>query len=281
MASHADEAGLRVLDAAVVAAQDVLGGELEAVYALGSLAHGGFAPLVSDVDVAIVVAAIDDKTPGRIAEVERLTKSRCPTQLAERLSIFWADWEGVHHANGGRGRLGEVDRLDLLESGRLLIGTDRRAGAIRPAPASLIISSAELAVTKFDETYLRQLNDPADLVAQGARAVTKAVLFPVRFMFTLHTHQIGLNDAAADWYVRQGDHDDLVRTSLEWRQNGITDESRAIELLDGHLVGLYNECLHSYIRGLTDTGIGSMRLIENLRARQRMLADLAGQDFIR
>ena len=47
----------QVIAETVEAAEAVLGGEIEAIFVLGSLAHGGFAPLVSDVDVAIIVRA--------------------------------------------------------------------------------------------------------------------------------------------------------------------------------------------------------------------------------
>jgi predicted nucleotidyltransferase len=45
-----------VLADAVRAGRESLGGRLLAAYALGSLAHGGFSPLVSDVDVALILA---------------------------------------------------------------------------------------------------------------------------------------------------------------------------------------------------------------------------------
>src|SRR5690242_9058383 len=45
-----------VLVDAVRVAGERLGARLLAAYALGSLAHGGFSPLVSDVDLALVLA---------------------------------------------------------------------------------------------------------------------------------------------------------------------------------------------------------------------------------
>ena len=45
-----------VLADAVRVARQGLGGRLLAAYALGSLAHGGFSALVSDVDLALVLA---------------------------------------------------------------------------------------------------------------------------------------------------------------------------------------------------------------------------------
>ena len=47
--------GERVLAETVDAFRDALGDRLLAAYALGSLAHGGFSPLVSDIDMCLVV----------------------------------------------------------------------------------------------------------------------------------------------------------------------------------------------------------------------------------
>src|SRR5215210_1591615 len=44
-----------VLAEAVAAYRQILGPRLLAAYALGSLAHGGFSPLVSDVDLGLII----------------------------------------------------------------------------------------------------------------------------------------------------------------------------------------------------------------------------------
>src|SRR5207237_2036548 len=82
--------GRAVLDEAVAAFQAALGPRLLAAYALGSLAHGGFSPLVSDVDLGLVLAdppATDD--PDRLQAVAETIKAAGPV-LHQRLSVFWA-----------------------------------------------------------------------------------------------------------------------------------------------------------------------------------------------
>ena len=49
------EQGEAVLAQALAAYQAALGSRLVAAYALGSLAHGGFSPLVSDVDLGLIL----------------------------------------------------------------------------------------------------------------------------------------------------------------------------------------------------------------------------------
>ena len=58
--------GEAVLADAVAAYRAALGTRLAAAYALGSLAHGGFSPLVSDVDLGLIM-----QDPGLTAPLGR------------------------------------------------------------------------------------------------------------------------------------------------------------------------------------------------------------------
>ncbi len=75
----------------------------------------------------------------------------------------------------------------------------------------------------------------ADTV-QAAQAVlgsiTKAILFPVRFVYTLRTGRIGLNEDSARWYAAEGlPGSALALQALEWRNDGITDAEAASQML--------------------------------------------------
>ena len=70
-ASHGMRCGYDVLDAAVRRARSLLSERLVAAYALGSLAHGGFASAVSDVHVALILSELDDQVPMRIVSIKR------------------------------------------------------------------------------------------------------------------------------------------------------------------------------------------------------------------
>ena len=94
-----------------------------AVYAIGSLSHGGFAPSVSDVDVVVILSGplrIEDAAELALVK-QRMVERGLP--LAERLSVFW---ETVPVEGGDRGCLPAIDRLDLIDSGLLLSGTVSR-----------------------------------------------------------------------------------------------------------------------------------------------------------
>jgi predicted nucleotidyltransferase len=245
----------KIVDDTVEAAKAVFGDEIEAIYTLGSLAHGGFAPLVSDVDVAIVLGSTGPETADRIAEVQKMVVAKASSPLAERLSLFWGDWRAVTTGEGENLRLGPVDRLDLLDSGHLILGSDLREPSVRPTQHQLLLMSADFMLAKFSEEYLEGLGDTEALLAGRERAVTKAILFPVRFMYSMRAGGIGLNDRSALWYAAEGlPGGALALKALDWRSGGIRDVDLAARMLEAELVALHVECLNEYAAELDRLG---------------------------
>src|SRR5262249_11544419 len=81
--------GEDVLDDAVRVIMKSIGTRLVAAYALGSLAHGGFSPLVSDVDMALILTdPIRSSDNGLLLGVAEEVRS-IGSPLHTRLSIFW------------------------------------------------------------------------------------------------------------------------------------------------------------------------------------------------
>jgi predicted nucleotidyltransferase len=239
----------------VEAARAVFGSEIEAIFTLGSLAHGGFTPLVSDIDIAIVLGSTSAATVDQIARVQSLVVERGSSPLSDRLSVFWGDWHAVRTGEADHFRLGPVDRLDLLESGHLILGSDLREPSVRPSRDDLVLMSADLMLSKFTENYLEGLADSPALVAAGPRAVTKAILFPVRFMYTLGIGGIGLNEASAQWYAGEGlPGGALALAALEWRNDGISDVDLAVQMLDAELATLHAVSLTEYAKDLDGLG---------------------------
>lgn len=94
----------------------------------------------------------------------------------------------------------------------------------------------------------RRDRDPAALVRSGPRPVTKTVLFPVRFLHTLRTGEIGRNEAAVASYA--GEHRSLAEAALAWRTGGLADPVAAVDLVGAHLVGLYREFVDAHLDAL-------------------------------
>ena len=231
------EPGEAVLAQALAAYQAALGSRLVAAYALGSLAHGGFSPLVSDVDLGLILRDPPwIKHRLAIRAVARAVRAD-GSALHQRLSVFW----GTPATLAGRargGRFPPLDRLDLLEYGRLLAGPDARQGVARPGQEELLVAGAEFALGFLgvagnlpgrlrhlvrpgaqDRDTLDEIRNPERLVSRGPRRMTKTVLFPVRFLFTAATARVGTNALAAEHYLASAGAPapELVGAALAWR----------------------------------------------------------------
>lgn len=263
--------GEAVLAEAVAALRAALGPRLVAAYALGSLAHGGFSPLVSDVDLGLVLAdppATDD--PDRIRAAADAVKA-AGSPLQQRLSVYWGTVAMLRGEIAG-GRFPPLDRLDLLENGRLLSGEDVRTGLAVPAADDLLVAGAEFALDflgpgheagrpdaglgslgAFGEQVMEKIRNPERLVAEGPRYLTKIVLFPVRFLYTAATGRVGTNDAAVAHHLAAdaAPAHDLVAAAHRWRTDPPEDQE-ALDLLGRELVPLYRYYLDDHIARLTD-----------------------------
>jgi len=121
--------GETVLAEAAESYRNALGERLIAAYALGSLAHGGFSPLVSDIDLGLIVSdpvrLEDAETIQAIADREKAKGS----PLHKRISVFWGTPATLSGESDG-GRFPPLDRLDLIESGRPLFGSDEARASL-------------------------------------------------------------------------------------------------------------------------------------------------------
>ena len=275
---------------AISAYRGALGSRLVAGYALGSLAHGGFSPLVSDVDLGLVLQdplrGSDRVTIHRVARAVRAGGSA----LHERLSVFWGTPSTLQGRARG-GRFPPLDRLDLLEYGHLLTGRETRLNMARPGQAELLIAGAEFALGHLggapklpgrllgwarygprNANLLDEIRAPSLLVARGPRHLTKIVLFPVRFLFTAETGQVGTNSIAAEHYLAtaRGPAATLVSAASGWRlEPPAGDEAAA--LLGRELIPLYVHYIDDHIARLR--AISNHRLADRFhRWRTRLLA---------
>ena len=263
--------GETVLGEAVAAYRGALGDRLLAAYALGSLAHGGFSELVSDVDLGLIVEdPLQPDDQERIEAVADAEKAK-GSELQSRLSVFWGTPSTLRGDQVG-GRFPPLDRLDLLESGRLLAGSDAARSTLTPPTSrELIVTGAEFALDYLagvrsgvsqgvslgsmrpaGNDAVEEIRTPASLVGRGVRRVTKLVLFPVRFLYTAATGRVGTNDAAVDYYLESSEapSPELVTAARNWRTGAPFDERSAIDLLGRELVPLYVHYIDDHINRL-------------------------------
>jgi len=284
----ATDQGEAVLAHAVAAYREALGSRLVAGYALGSLAHGGFSPLVSDVDLGLILAdpprASDRLSIGRVAGAVRAGGPA----LRERLSVFWGTPPTLAGQARG-GRFPPLDRLDLLDYGRLLTGHDARDRVARPGPAELLVAGAEFALGYLagaaqvtnrirgwvrlrsrDDNALAEIRTPSRLVSRGPRRLTKIVLFPARFLFTAQTGRVATNDLAAGHYLARADAPaaELVTAALGWRRRPPADPGAAAALAARELIPLYLQFIDDHVPRLAAAGRDDLaRSFRRWRAR--------------
>lgn len=240
-------AGEAILEIAHNQASKTFGPRIEAAYALGSLAHGGFSALVSDVDFGLILSDPLTEEDAKLIQEVGASVRASEAPLSDRLSVFWGSPASLR--NGGTpGRFPPLDRLDLIRYGRLLAGRDDlRSGLPVPSHQDLVLAAARMLVGLVERNNLiDSAANPAELLAKGPRTYTKSVLFPVRFLYTARTGEIGRNHDAAHHIVAHhpGSAADLAGAALRWRTEPATPhDAQVIVLFREGLVPLYLSCL--------------------------------------
>jgi hypothetical protein len=243
---RARELAENLLVAVVDGARDALRQRLTAAYALGSLAHGGFSAHVSDIDIGLVLA---DPLDGKDADaVAGLMSSIAATEkpFADRLSVFWGSISTLSGISSG-GRFPPLDRLDLIQFGRVLAGRDVRGELPSPTQKELVLAGAEFALSRLaTDEVTAKLKNPKALASSDPRTLTKLVLYPLRFLLTARTGEVGRNQAAVDHFVSHaaGPAANLARMAIEWRNVPPSPGDKdAIEAMASGLLPLYEEFL--------------------------------------
>ncbi len=252
--------GWRVVEQTAHTAREVLAGRLGAVYAIGSLAHGGFAPAISDVDVAVLTSdgRSTESAAGEIARrvgrqgMELPSGCRCSTRLGcgstsratargSRQSTVWicCDRSARHRFGRARALRAHAGRRGGLHGGDRVLPRRSVAGVVgRLRPTA------------------------------GVRPTTKVVLAPVRLWHVARTGLATSNDAAVDNYLTTPGvrNARLVRAASDWRRRqAVPDRAVVAELLDEHLLDLYVEVLELVARAPTSTGGAIAHALDDLR----------------
>lgn len=191
------------------AAREAFGARLLGAYAIGSLAHGGFTPAVSDVDLALLLAdPLARADARRVAALARSAAAAHP-DYGPRLSVFWSSPGEFNHPDRAEvgGRFPALDRLDLVRHGRPLAGGDARDRLVPPSRAAVLAASRDYLLGFVREPARRRLlaGQRRDLPADR-KELTRLCLFPARFLYTAATGEAGSNDAAVAHYrARHGE----------------------------------------------------------------------------
>jgi hypothetical protein len=165
-----------------------LGAPLVEVYKLGSLAHGGFSAIYSDIDVGLLLDCAEP--PAEMAEAI-VTAKDLDAEYGKKLSIFWGN------PDYGWGRLPVIDRLDLLDHGVPLLRA-YKPDFRRPTEAEIHRALYE----SFERSYkprLPQLSSLSHLEPHQRKPYIRTVLYPARLIYTWDNLAVDSNDRAVEY----------------------------------------------------------------------------------
>jgi hypothetical protein len=234
-----------VIDAAVASARRRLGTELVSAYAIGSLAHGGFSVVASDVDLALLTAGDADSRNAEVVEaIHADVRTAIGGELSERLSIFHVPWRQFGSPPRGS-RFPAIDRQDLVQSGVPVHGEDLRATfAVPPTDEEIREQAICSALQRHTPQSLSAEMNRLSPTAIDVRAASKLVLWPIRLLHVAETAAATGNDDAVEHYtgIAGAAHVRLARLALQWRRTGeVADPAAAHAALTADLFALHHE----------------------------------------
>lgn len=165
-----------------------LGSALVEAYKLGSLAHGGFSNIYSDIDVGLLLNCAEppSQMPALIAEAKTLD-----AEYGKKLSVFWGNPEFSW------GRLPVIDRLDLLDHGAPLLH------GVKPTfyrPTKEEIHREQLqSIERSWKSRLPELNALPSLEPKDRKPYIRAILYAARLIYTWDNLAVDSNDRAVEY----------------------------------------------------------------------------------
>ena len=231
---------------------DILGEHCIAIYLMGSLARGGFSDRVSDIDIGIIVDNINPNTATYINDIVFRSKEKNP-EIHNRISVFWGTIESINESSEDS-RYPPFDRLDLIDHAQLIKGIEIRNQLIKPNQKELEISCVEFAILYLEiSDKFTMFKDGLFIMNQGMTPLTKAILFPARFICLAQTNQFSTNEASAQHYKNAFSGDDalLVKKGYQWRMESVVESNdQIVSLINNGILILYNNFFDIYIERL-------------------------------
>jgi hypothetical protein len=168
--------------------KSALADSLVDAYQLGSLAHGGFSKIYSDIDVGLLLNCSDPPAamPALIAEAKTLD-----AEYGKKLSVFWGNPEFSW------GRLPVIDRLDLLDHGvSLLHGV--KPSFRRPTKDEIHQEQIQ-SIERSWKSRLPELSRLTTLEPKDRKPYIRAILYAARLIYTWDNLTVDSNDRAVEY----------------------------------------------------------------------------------
>ncbi|MGH7793539.1 MAG: hypothetical protein ACREQ2_01340 [Candidatus Binatia bacterium] len=165
-----------------------LGNSLVEAYKLGSLAHGGFSNIYSDIDVGLLLNCSEPPTEMSKLIVDALSLD---SEYGKKFSVFWGNPEFTW------GRLPVIDRLDLLDHGVPLLH------GVKPSfrrPNKDEIHQEQLqSIEKSWKSRLPELNRLTALESKDRKPYIRTILYAARLIYTWDNLTVDSNDRAVEY----------------------------------------------------------------------------------
>jgi predicted nucleotidyltransferase len=162
-----------------------LGSKLADAYKLGSLAHGGFSAIYSDIDIGLVLNCREP--PAEMSELIAKAKAR-HAEYGKKLSVFWGN------PDFNWGRLPNLDRLDLLDHGVPLLNGSKPQ-FLRPTKQE-IRDELLRSVEKIWKPRLPELSRLEELAPDNRKPYIRAILYAARLIYSWDKLAMESNDRA-------------------------------------------------------------------------------------
>lgn len=213
--------------------------KLISIYLIGSLSHGGFSYVASDIDVAFILDGdITENDWEKFSSINTHVK-KSGLKFSDRLSIFWSTLNVLSNeiTSGAfpaptkvQGIFPPFDILDLCQNGRLIYGREIRNAVNVPNVNLLFISGVEFLLSYVNTTERNEYLKREELFLKlDPVKISKTILFPTRLLFTLLTGKIGSNDVAVSYCIKKGDLDKhieaIIKEAMFIRNGKKCDES--------------------------------------------------------
>jgi hypothetical protein len=168
--------------------QAKLGSSLVDAYKLGSLAHGGFSNIYSDIDVGLLLNC--PEAPARMAELIADAKT-LDAEYGRKLSVFWGNPEFTW------GRLPNLDRLDLLDHGAPLLNSHKPQ--FRRPTKQEIRDELLRSIERSWKPRLPELSALTELLAENRKPYIRAILYAARLIYSWDNFAMDSNDRAVEY----------------------------------------------------------------------------------
>jgi hypothetical protein len=224
---------------------DKFGAAVAGFYKIGSLAHGGFSPIYSDIDLAVFFKSRPNEANVQNV-IDNLKERGSP--IADKLSVFWSDSKFTF------GRFPVPDQIDVIDNGIPFLSSGLTFSK-HPHRNDLRAYLREHSIPywrKKTDLFSKSLPDRG---SPEEKELLRCVLYPARLIYTWETNKITSNDHAVNYLEKKKG----LAVALEPLQMALAIRNVARpfspSLFDSHLLRHQMESTLEYI-GKDDATLG-------------------------